>query len=90
MVVEGSKVAAKVERVTRRIEHVQSISRSQRSTGTLGLYFSVPHFLHVNIKGGTPNTVHTATKATGLDTMKEASHGILELVWVGAHTRLRR
>ena len=37
----GSKVVvAKVGRITARsIEHVQSISRSQRSTGTLGFYF---------------------------------------------------
>ena len=71
---------AKVGSITARsIEHAQSISRSQRSTGTLGVYFSVPRFLHVNIKGGTPNTVHTATKATSLDTMKEASHGILRV-----------
>ena len=36
--VEGSRLVAKVESITTYIEHVQSISRSQRSTGTLGFY----------------------------------------------------
>ena len=38
MVVEGSRLVARVEVCIYNIEHVQSISRSQRSTGTLGFY----------------------------------------------------
>ena len=91
LVVKGSKVAAKVERVTRRIEHVQSISRSQRSTGTLGFYFSVPRFLHVNIKGGTPNIIHTTSKATIQIPWKKLVMVSLRLGWgLVPPPRLRR
>ena len=89
MVVRGSKLVAKVYRKHYSIEHAQSISRSQRSSGTLGFYFAVAVFTYVQYKRRLAKYNTYNFKSYKYRHHEKASHGILlRLGWVRVHAQV--